>query len=161
MNAVTRKINDVLPAPVIGLIALLSLMPIEPLSAAEHAPISRIGGCRTIEDNTERLRCYDTISDGGVYEERESQQPAQENVSRNENPADTSVDQKPVTIVRITKGQNRIHYFYTADGTVWRQTGRGSWNLKVPFEARIEAGMLGSFFLVTDGGKSTRVKRVE
>ena len=65
-----------------------------------------------------------------------------------------------VTIVRLKKGNGAIYFFQTSEGQVWKQQSARSWNLKAPFDAKIKKGAMGSFFLVTEGGKSTRVKRV-
>ncbi|MGA9573644.1 MAG: hypothetical protein WBS20_06845 [Lysobacterales bacterium] len=75
--------------------------------------------------------------------------------------AKVSVDEINVTVVRMQKDSVGIHYFQTSDGQVWKQQNATSWNLKVPFDAKIEKGVMGSFFLVNEGGKSTRVKRVK
>jgi hypothetical protein len=72
-----------------------------------------------------------------------------------------SVDEIHVTVVRVKKGNGGIFYFQTADGQVWKQQNATSWSLTVPFDAKIEKGLMGSFFLVNEGGKSTRVKRVK
>jgi len=71
-----------------------------------------------------------------------------------------SVDNLNVTIVRTQKDRMNIYYFQTSAGQVWKQQESDPWNIKPPFEAEIKAGVLGSFFLVHEGGVSTRVKRV-
>ena len=71
-----------------------------------------------------------------------------------------SIDRLNVTIVRSQKDGMNIHYFQTSEGQVWKQQEALRWNLKAPYEAEIKAGVLGSYFLVHEGGKSTRVKRV-
>lgn len=73
---------------------------------------------------------------------------------------DLSPDRIDVTIVRVKKGGDGTHYFQTSDGQVWKQRDASSWSLEVPFDAQIKSGVLGSFFLVQKGGKSTRVNRV-
>ena len=170
-----------------------------PLLADEFANISDIKECRAITGDTERLACYDTIIDGGIFNEQILKQvqvesfgssslrkekppaapaPAMESgtvaaetatsaagtETVSEAPAaaiDTSVDRLMVTITRVKKDGSGIHYFQTSDGQVWKQRNAGSWSLKVPFEAEIKKGLMGSFFLVNEGGKSTRVKRVK
>ena len=72
-----------------------------------------------------------------------------------------SIDEIHVTVVRVKKDSKGIFYFQTSDNQVWKQQNATSWSLTVPFEAKIEKGMMGSFFLVNEGGKSTRVKRVK
>ena len=177
------------------------------LLADELVNISDIKDCRGISGDIERLSCYDTIIDGGVFNEqklREVQvqefgsetmpkeappapapkaEPAPAPVVEAEpgkatatitTPAVTSTkqtapaaakvvstDELGVTIVRLQKGKGGIHYFQTSEGQVWKQQNAQRWNLKPPFDAKIEKGTMGSFFLIHQGGKSTRVKRVK
>jgi hypothetical protein len=72
-----------------------------------------------------------------------------------------SVDEIQVTVVRVKKDGAGFLYFQTSDGQVWKQQSATSWSLMVPFDAKIEKGMMGSFFLVSEGGKSTRVTRLK
>ena len=180
-----------------------------PLLADEFTEIRDIRKCRAISSDTERLACYDTISDGGVFNEQKLKQvqvesfgssalreekvpvapaPSTETGTATAAPAasagvataapaastgvatvapapatgaDLSVDRLTVTITRVKKDGSGIHYFQTSDGQVWKQRNAGGWSLKVPFEAEIKKGIMGSFFLVNEGGKSTRVKRVK
>jgi len=170
-----------------------------PLLADELVNISDPKGCRAITGDTERLACYDTIIDGGIFNEQILKQVQVESFGsssmRKEKPPaapapatetgtataaetgaaagtgtvskapaaaiDISADELSVTITRVKKDGSGIHYFQTSDGQVWKQRNAGAWSLKVPFEAEIKKGMMGSFFLVNEGGKSTRVKRVK
>jgi len=164
-----------------------------PVLADELINISDIKGCRAISGDTERLACYDTVIDGGVFNEQKLKQvqvesfgssslrkekppaaaaPAAETGTASaagtgtvsEAPAagiDTSVDRLMVTITRVKKDGSGIHYFKTSDGQVWKQRNAGGWSSEVPFEAEIKKGLMSSFFLVNEGGKSTRVKRVK
>ena len=140
--------------------ALLVLLVGPSPRADEVSGISDFKECRAITVNARRLLCYDTIADGGIYREEQWQEVQRESFGTKSADDDTSVESLTVTIVRIQKGRT-THYFHTADGALWKQTGRGAWNLPVPFEAELREGVLGSYFLVTEGGKSTRVKRVK
>lgn len=132
----------------------------QPLVADEFENISDVEGCSAIADKVERLLCYDTVVDGGVFNEQQSQEAKVESFGSTESQPVSSVDELAVTIVRVQKSSSKIHYFQTADGTVWKQSSASGWNLDVPFQATIKAGVMSSFFLVAEGGKSTRVKRV-
>jgi len=136
---------------------LLSLAFVQPLQADSSEEIRDISGCRSIAADAERLLCYDTVIDGGVFNQQEAQK---DSFGTNKSQSESSVDKLMVTIVRVEKSGSGIHYFHTADEQVWKQANRGNWGLEVPFKAEIKAGKLGSYFLVAEGGKSVRVKRV-
>lgn len=72
-----------------------------------------------------------------------------------------SVDEIQVTVVRVKKDGAGFFYFQTSDGQVWKQQNATSWSSTVPFDAKIEKGIMGSFFLVSEGGRSTRVTRLK
>ncbi len=170
-----------------------------PVLADEFMNISDIKGCRAIGGDAERLLCYDTVTDGGIFNEQQLKQAQVESfgssalrkekapvapaapvepasasstgtetasasvsASPSASPAtNISIDKITVTIKRVKKDGSGIHYFQTSDGQVWKQRNAGAWSSKVPFEAEIKAGIMGSFFLINEGGKSTRVKRVK
>ena len=131
-----------------------------PSYADESDEISDVADCRKIAAKMERLLCYDTIVDGQVYGRKQLEKVQKENFGKNEKESVPTIDQVSVTIVNVQKSSSGTHYFHTADGSVWKQSGKGSWNLPVPFQARVKSGALGSYFLVAESGKSTRVKRV-
>jgi len=171
---------------------------ISPLLADEPVNISDIKGCRGIKSDVERLSCYDTVNDGGIFNEQKQREVRVEDFGSETMPKKPAAIPEPavaaespdesvpepaskvapapelapvagkgvspseldVTIVRLKKGNGGFYYFQTSEGQVWMQQNARSWNLKAPFDARIKKGVMGSFFLVHDGGKSTRVKRV-
>lgn len=139
---------------------IASLLLLQPSLADEFTNISEIKGCQAIEATAERLLCYDTVADGGVFNEQKLQEVQKENFGNKEKQPDVSVDRLTVTIVRVTKSNAGVHYFYTDGDAVWKQSNGGRWNIKAPFEAEIKSGVMGSFFLVSESGKSVRVKRV-
>jgi hypothetical protein len=184
---------------------IVAFVLVQPVSADEFMNISDINDCQKIKANAERLLCYDTVSDGGIFNEQKLRQAQVESFGSEKMPkktetkpvveatvaaestagteskavADTkltseteartktytgtndSVDKITVTIVRMQKDRAGIHFFQTSDGQVWKQQSAGKWNTKAPFEADIKAAMLGSFFLIKEGGQSTRIKRVK
>lgn len=185
-----------------GLITALVISPlfVFSLQADELVNISDVKDCRVIRGDVERLTCYDTIIDGGIFNEQKLREVQVEEFGADTMPKEkapepvvapapvpeapataseaspvvvtadealpeagkgVSANELDVTIVRLKKGNNRIYYFQTSEGQVWKQQSATSWNLKAPFEAKIEKGAMGSFFLIHEGGKSTRVKRVK
>lgn len=145
-------------AALLSVIATLVL--VQASLADEPINISDIKECQAIEAKAERLLCYDTVAGGGIFNQQQLQKVQVESFGSHEKQADISVDELSASIVRVQNSANGFRYFHTSDGQVWKQQDRGNWSSKVPFEAEIKAGMLGSFFLVTEGGRSTRVKRV-
>lgn len=111
--------------------------------------------CRAIAADADRLACYDELTRSDAW-------AAPCDLARHSAPdSGTPAERTSVMIVRIQISENKVRYFHTESGEVWKQTDRGSWNLAVPFQADLKPGRLGSFFLVTEGGKSARVKRVK
>ena len=179
-----------------------------PLLADESVNISDIKGCRGIKSDVERLSCYDTVNDGGIFNEQKQREVRVEDFGSETMPKEPAPALEPepapastpatapavttqssdapvaepkvapaqeaapvagkgvsakeldVTIVRLKKGNGGIYYFQTSEGQVWKQQNARSWNLKAPFDAKIKKGAMGSFFLIHEGGKSARVKRV-
>lgn len=160
MNPLQHRIITVPFVCSLALGMAASQLLIQPLQADELMNISDFKECRAIASEEERLLCYDTIADGGIFNEERLQQVARENFGNKEGPSDIAVEQLAVTIVRVTKSATGTHYFYTDEGAVWKQSNGGRWSRKAPFQAEIKAGVLGSFFLAAESGKLVRVKRV-
>lgn len=133
----------------------------QPVLAEETASVSDFQNCRAIQGKAERLLCYDSIADGGVFDQEKLQQVQQETFGKRERSPDISIDELNVTVVRVQKGANGIHYFHTSGGQVWKQQDAETYSSQVPFEAEIKTGMMGSYFLVNEQGRGVRVKRVK
>lgn len=134
---------------------------VQTLLADEHINLTDFQDCRVIKGKAERLLCYDTIADGGVFNQQQVRQVQEETFGAKDSEPDIAIDKLGVTIERIEKDASGKRYFYTTGGQVWKQQKPGSYPSKVPFEAELKSGALGSFFLVNDSGRSTRVKRVK
>lgn len=148
-----------------GLICACIAMHMAPQTslADANAGIDRVDGCRAIAADAERLLCYDTVVDGDEYRKEQLQQAQVDAFGETGTDADVEIDEVDkiaVTIVKVTKSNTGTYYFHTANDQVWKQSGRGTWSRKVPFDAEIKAGTMGSYFLTNEGGKSTRVQRV-
>jgi hypothetical protein len=133
---------------------------VQPLLADEYINVTDFRDCRAIKGKAERLLCYDTIADGGVFDIQQVRQVQQETFGAKEREPDISIDTLNVTIERVEKDNNK-RYFYTAGGQIWKQQNPGNYPSKVPFEAEIKSGVMGSFFLVNESGRGIRVKRVK
>lgn len=206
MKPMLQKVTVVQFFSKLLIVLSVSQMYMLPLLADESVNISDIKGCRAIKNDVERLTCYDTVNDGGIFNEQKLREVRVEDFGSEKMPkkpapapapapaptpapavaaespdasvvepaseaapipetapaAETgiSANELDVTIVRLKKGNGGFYYFQTSEGQVWKQLNARSWNLKAPFDAKIKKGLLGSFFLVYDGGKSARVKRV-
>jgi len=134
---------------------------VQPLLADEYVNVTDFRDCRAIKVEAERLLCYDTIADGGVFNKQQFTQVQQETFGVKQKPPESTIDQLGVTIVRVQKDVNGVRYFHTADDQVWKQQDSGNFTSKVPFEAEIKSGALGSFFLITENRRAMRVKRVK
>ena len=134
---------------------------VQPLLADEYINVTDFRDCRAIESKAERLLCYDTIADGGVFNAQQIRQVQQETFGAKDKEPDISIDSLSVTIERVEKDSNDKRYFYTTGGQVWKQKDPGRYPYKVPFEAEIKSGTMGSFFLVNESGRAIRVKRVK
>jgi hypothetical protein len=207
-------LQKVMVVPFLGSLFLglgMSQVLISPLQADEIVNIDNVEDCRRIGGDTERLSCYDTVINGGIFNEQKLRQVQVEEFGSETMPkapapvpvptpapapasapapavatgavVATAPEAKPaavpeqetlpvagksvsenkldVTIVRLKKGNGAIYFFQTSEGQVWKQQNARPWNLKAPFDAKIKKGAMNSFFLVTEGGKSTRVKRVK
>ena len=133
---------------------------IQTVLADETIDVSEFQDCRAIKGMAERLLCYDTIADGGVFNTQKLEQAQQETFGNKQQPSTISVDSLNVTVVKTQKdGTGRI-YFFTDGGQVWKQAEVKRYSTSVPFEAKIDSGVMGSFFLVNHKGRGTRVERV-
>lgn len=129
--------------------------------------------CRSIERNSTRLACYDSVTDGIAFTvevrrraEREafgkSTVEAKKKKSVSKDPRDEA-QQVSVQIISVTKLRTGKHIFITSDGQVWRQLSADHVaREKTPYRAVIKQGRLGSYSLVSDRyPKNIKVKRAK
>ena len=161
MKALQKRTAPVMSNRLFLLGLLASHLLLQSSLADELVNVSDMKDCQPIAAKAERLLCYDTVADGGVFNQQQLEQVQKETFGSTKTKPDESADQLSVTIVKVQEGGNQIHYFHTVDGAVWKQVNGSSWKLKAPFQAKINSGVMRSFFLVAEGGKSTRVKRVQ
>lgn len=156
-----RNSNSTKSAFVLTALLGLGVTGAQSLLADEHINLTDFRDCRVIEGKAERLLCYDTIADGGVFNQQQVRQVQEETFGARDSEPDIAIDKLSVTIERIEKDASGKRYFYTTGGQVWKQQKPENYPSKVPFEVEIKSGVMGSFFLVNDSGRSTRVKRVK
>ena len=134
--------------------------------------------CGSIEDDAKRVACYDEISgrqstakdvtmeaapSSSAPAAAESEEYAPLTADVGAESLDGADKDKPVRghVTSCRKDSFNDYFFYFDNGQVWKQRNAGGWSSEVPFEAEIKKGLMSSFFLVNEGGKSTRVKRVK
>ncbi|MEX0300238.1 MAG: hypothetical protein AB3N28_14285 [Kordiimonas sp.] len=117
--------------------------------------------CRSIEVNSTRLACYDSVTDGVAFTvevrrkaEREAfgkaTVEAKQKKSKRADPRDEA-GQVSVQIISVTKLRTGKHIFITSDGQVWRQLSADHVaKEKTPYKAVIKQGRLGSYSLVSN-----------
>jgi hypothetical protein len=166
---------------VLALAALAAVLPAQPLSAQGAVP------CTAIDDDAERLACYDRALRGtpaaaapapaaaaAVPAAEPNRQPRQVRESTAPTapaapaaPAATSNTSQdsiiPIVIVGTRALPGRETTFILADGTSWVQNDsqRITGLPDTPFEAELKPGAIGSYFLVPkDRGRAIRVRPV-
>ena len=142
--------------------------------AALHAPraaaqAQNAGRCTAIDNDAERLACYDralrpapaTRREREVRESTASAPPAAPAPRRApEATKEQASDIVPIVIVQIRALPGRAATFVTDQGDTWVQTDTQRQLPDVPFKAAIKPGSMGSAFLVPDDyAHSFRVRR--
>lgn len=142
--------------------AALSLAGSAPAGAQEPAPQQR--ECARIENDAERLACYDRAL-------RDSPAPAPEPAAAAPTPPSPAavtalsaeretVPSTEVVVVSLRQRPGLNTLFTTEQGEVWAQVGfEQSYFPPPPFAAQIKPGRLGSFFLVPEEGTAVRIRR--
>ncbi len=128
--------------------------------------------CRSIDRNSTRLACYDSVTDGiafttEVRRKAEREAFGQATVEAQTNKATPDIrdeaGQVSVQIVSVTKLKTGKHIFITSDGQVWRQLSADYIaKEKTPYKAVIKQGRLGSYSLVSNRyPKTIKVRRAK
>lgn len=93
---------------------MLTHILVQPLLADEPINVSDFKGCRLIKAKSERLLCYDTIADGGIFDNQKLQQVQVDNFGSAKKEIDVSVDRLTVSIVRnqsLIRHHENFHEF--------------------------------------------------
>lgn len=146
----------------IGLLLGASLMTIEASAQDSDNTYNTAKECRSIERDSRRLACYDSVIDGvpftvEVRREIERKAFGQNTVRQKEEakrdldlPDEEKADQVTVSIISVTKLRTGRHIFITSDGQVWRQLNANHVaREKFPYKAVIKKGRMGSYSLVS------------
>jgi hypothetical protein len=141
------------------------------LSVASTANAQSMLECSQLENEEERLECYDEVA-GRVEEQLEEkrQGTTDERVeARNEAVTEEVVGVKPdenvpdlltVDIAKVIRDRNRRVIYKTTDGRYFRRSSRSVITFRVGDTCAIEEGMLGSTFLVRDDGQKNKVEEL-
>jgi hypothetical protein len=127
--------------------------------------------CSQLENQQERLECYDEVA-GRVEEklEKERTGTTEERVeSRNEDVTEEIVGAKPsevipdvmtVEIAKIIRDRSRRVVYKTADGRYFRRSSSSRITFREGDTCVIEDGMFGSMFLVREDGQKNKVEEL-
>lgn len=151
-NAQTRASRGCIVLVLVGLLGAGALR-------ADDAPAHR---CAAIEDDSVRLACFDEAfpraADAAKDFGLSARQVAQATDHAAGSGAPTRITARVLSVTRIKSGQ----FIVTLDnGQTWRQ---GEGESYAPLDAdetvTIKKAALGSYILITSGGRSIRVRRV-
>jgi hypothetical protein len=139
--------------------------------------MSELKLCTWIRDDTERLACFDQVtqslqSNAAVAEIKDYPTPQSTIETKKEkswslfgflpgkNPAQKSVDNIDVTIIKAQENSLGRWILQTDDGQVWQQTSAKKIKVSgLPFTASIEKSRLGSYWMEFGSGhRATRLK---
>lgn len=127
--------------------------------------------CSQLEDQQERLECYDEVA-GRVEEklEKERTGTTQERVeARNEDVTEEIVGARPSEVVpdilsveidKVIHDRTRRVVYKTTDGRYFRRSSSSRITFRVGDNCVIEDGMFGSIFLVRDDGQKNKVEEL-
>lgn len=141
--------------------------------------------CAEIEDNAERLACYDaenrpspgTADEAGALQPADNRSPVPAEPAREvetaapvaaavpddfgkEEPLDTSKEYIDATIVEVAKS-GLVHYLHLDNGQVWREVEDSTLRFRTGRKVTITEGILGSYDLQMEGqNKIVKVRRV-
>ena len=117
---------------------------------------NQMHGCAAIENDSERLSCYDALS-------KTLDRRAEDNFGQEQKRiAEEAPDSISATVSKIQEGSYGKVVVTLHNGQVWRQNDSGRVHWDQGEQVLIERGVFGSFFMKsTEGGRKIRVKRVK
>ena len=127
--------------------------------------------CAKLENQEDRLACYDDVAGRVEKDLKESQEgTTKERVeARNEAIAEAVVGERAKEVVpdllkleiqRVIRDSNRRVTYQTTDGRYFRRSTGSNVTFKVGDTCTIEEGVLGATFLVRDDGRKNKVKEL-
>ncbi|SDZ86538.1 hypothetical protein SAMN05216562_0859 [Microbulbifer marinus] len=135
---------------------MIPLLALLATGASADSLANQLKGCSSIEADTERLACYDALSNS--LTERAEQHFGQEQ----QRVIEEAPDSIEATIAQIDKVAYGKLLITLDNGQVWRQNDSGRVNWKTGDSVTVERALFGSFLMKpTDGGRNLRVKRVK
>ncbi len=141
------------------------------LSLASTAGAQSMLECSQLENEEDRLECYDRVA-GRVeekLEEKRSGTTAERVEARNEAVTEEIVGAKSdekvpdlltVEIAKVMRDRSRRVVYKTSDGRYFRRSSGSVITFSVGDTCEIEEGMLGSTFLVRADGQKNKVKEL-
>ncbi|GHF16049.1 hypothetical protein GCM10017044_07900 [Kordiimonas sediminis] len=123
--------------------------------------------CRTIENATVRLFCYDSVVDGTPYSPEDQRKLVQETFGKSAREEERLVKETPadkvlVEIVSVKQLRTGKRIFTTASGQVWKQTLSDHVPMeKTPYKAEIKKVAFGYSLVSLERPKVVKVERVK
>jgi hypothetical protein len=115
----------------------------------------RVEACATHQDDGARLRCFDELA-AALPKEKPTEPPPVAEGSRPKPPPIQSAK-----IVSVSQPDHRYYRIVLDNDQVWQETEHlADVELAAGQAVRIKAGVLGSFYLISESGRSTRVRRI-
>jgi hypothetical protein len=126
-----------------------------------------LGRCAAKADDQARLACFDVLT-AGMRRAGESEKPSPEarfgSGALPRQPAkdeEAEVRSVTATLVGLQQRPYGEHVFRLSNGQVWSEIEAGRSRYRTGVEVEIRRTAFGGYMLSTDGGRATRVRRIE
>ncbi|CAH0990838.1 hypothetical protein SIN8267_00938 [Sinobacterium norvegicum] len=121
-------------------------------AVAERNFSSAFSHCKSIEESSNRLDCYDQLT---LVSEQKIISGYQQQVFGKENWQDEGAKSMTATIIKVSKSAYGKTVVELSNQQRWQQANGKTFKLKVGDSITIEKGVFNAFFLAKNGGSKT------